>query len=185
MVGIGKTTLARVVYGILFNKFEACSFIPNIREVSKKGGLLQLQQSLLFELLMESYVNIQDMDIGVLVIKNRLHHKRFLLVLDDVTKLDQLNKLAGEHNWFGRGSRVIITTRDGHLLLTHRVDDIYEPTELNYDATLHLFSLKAFEEDHPAKGYQILSQYFVQYASGLPLAIKVLGSFLFKRSTAE
>ena len=50
---------------------------------------------------MESYVNIQDMDIGVLVIKNRLHHKRILLVLDDVTELDQLNKLVGEHNWFG------------------------------------------------------------------------------------
>ncbi|KAK9995060.1 hypothetical protein SO802_024763 [Lithocarpus litseifolius] len=46
-------------------------------------------------------------------------------------------------------------------------------------------SLKAFGEDHPAIGYQTLSQYFVQYASGLPLAIKVLGSFLFKRSTAE
>ncbi|XP_065623124.1 disease resistance protein RUN1 isoform X1 [Quercus suber] len=183
--GIGKTTLARVVYGILFNKFEACSFIPNIREVSKKCGLLRLQQSLLFELLMESYVNIQDVDNGVLVIKNRLHHKRILLILDDVTELYQLNKLAGEHNWFGRGSRVIITTRDEHLLLTHKVDDIYEPTELNYDEALHLFSLKAFGEDHPAMGYQTLSQYFVQYASGLPLAIKVLGSFLFKRSTAE
>ena len=185
MGGIGKTTLARVVYGILFNKFEACCFIPNIGEVSKECGLLRLQQSLLFELLMESYVNIQDVDNGVPVIKNRLHHKRILLVLDDVTELDQLNKLVGEHNWFGRGSRVIITTRDGHLLLTHKVDDIYEPTELNYDEALHLFSLKAFGEDHPAKGYQILSQYFVQYASGLPLAIKVLGSFLFKRSTAE
>ena len=40
MVGIGKTTLARVVYGILFNEFDACSFIPNIREVSKKCGSL-------------------------------------------------------------------------------------------------------------------------------------------------
>ena len=40
MAGIGKTTLARVVYGILFNEFDACSFIPNIREVSKKCGLL-------------------------------------------------------------------------------------------------------------------------------------------------
>ena len=184
MGGIGKTTLARVVYGILFNKFEACCFIPNIREDSKKCGLLRLQQSLLFELT-ESYVNIQDVDNGVLVIKNRLHHKRILLVLDDVTKLDQLNKLAGEHNWFGRGSRVIITTRDGHLLLTHKVDDIYEPTELNYDEALHHFSSKAFGEDHPVVGYQTLSQYFVQYASGLPLAINVLGSFLFKRSTAE
>ena len=56
---------------------------------------------------------------------------------------------------------------------------------MNYDQALHLFSLKAFGEDHLAMDYQTLSQYFVQYASGLPLAIKVLGSFLFKRSTAE
>ena len=73
-------------------------------------------------------MNIQDVDNGVLVIKNRLHHKRILLILDDVTALDQLNKLAGEHNLFGRGSGVIVTTRDEHLLLTHKVDDIYEPT---------------------------------------------------------
>ena len=34
--GMDKTTLARVVYSIQSNKFEACSFIDNIREVSKK-----------------------------------------------------------------------------------------------------------------------------------------------------
>ena len=36
MVGIGKTTLARVVYGILFNKFEACSFIPILGKFLKR-----------------------------------------------------------------------------------------------------------------------------------------------------
>ena len=40
MAGIGKTTLARVVYSILFNEFDACSSIPNIRGVSKKCGSL-------------------------------------------------------------------------------------------------------------------------------------------------
>ena len=70
-------------------------------------------------------VNVKDIDNGVIMIKNRLRHKKILLVLDDVNELDQLNKLVAEHNWFGSGSRVIITTRDMHLLMTHKVDKIY------------------------------------------------------------
>ena len=34
--GTGKTTLARVVYSMISNQFEACSFISNVKEVYKK-----------------------------------------------------------------------------------------------------------------------------------------------------
>jgi hypothetical protein len=34
--------------------------------------------------------------------------------------------LAGKHDWFGPGSRIIITTRNAHLLKQHEVDEIYE-----------------------------------------------------------
>ena len=55
------------------------------------------------------------------MIKNRLCHKRILLILDDVNQFKQLEKLTGEPNWFGQGSRVIITTREEHLLIRHKV----------------------------------------------------------------
>ena len=43
--GMGKTTLARVVYRMVSNKFEACCFIANVREISKKkSGLCKLQK---------------------------------------------------------------------------------------------------------------------------------------------
>uniref|UniRef100_A0A2N9G1W6 ADP-ribosyl cyclase/cyclic ADP-ribose hydrolase n=1 Tax=Fagus sylvatica TaxID=28930 RepID=A0A2N9G1W6_FAGSY len=185
---MGKTTLARVVYGMVSNQFEACSFIVDVREVYEKAGkdgLLQLQKQILNELLMERDVNIHDVDNGVLMIKNRLRHKKILLVLDDVNKLGHLKKLAGEHGWFGPGSRVIITTRDKQLLVTHSVNEIYEVEALDDDEALQLFSLKAFKKDHPAEYYAELSQAFVSYAKGLPLAIEVLGSFLFNRSIDE
>ena len=188
MGGMGKTTLARVVYGMVSKQFEACSFIVDVREVYEKAGkdgLLQLQKQILNELLMERDVNIHDVDNGVLMIKNRLRHKKILLVLDDVNKLGHLKKLAGEHGWFGPGSRVIITTRDKQLLLTHSVNEIYEVEALDDDEALQLFSLKAFKKDHPAEYYAKLSQAFVSYAKGLPLAIEVLGSFLFNRSIDE
>ena len=50
--GMGKTTLARVVYRMVSNQFEACSFMADIREVYKVHGLHQVQQTLLNELLM-------------------------------------------------------------------------------------------------------------------------------------
>ncbi|XP_075650119.1 TMV resistance protein N-like [Castanea sativa] len=183
--GMGKTTLAKVVYSMILNQFEACCFIANVREVYKKKGILHLQQTLLEDLLILRDMNVKDVDNGVLMIKNRLRHKKILLVLDDVNDLDQLNKLVAEHNWFGPGSRVIITTRDVHLLRTHKVDKIYEIEGLSYDEAFHLFNSKAFDKEHPTENYQELSQAFIRYANGLPLAIEILGSFLYNKSTYE
>ncbi|XP_065638620.1 disease resistance-like protein DSC1 [Quercus suber] len=184
MGGIGKTTLARVVFHMVLDKFEGCCFLANVREVCEKYGLVRLQQQLILQLLNEN-MSVQDVNEGLLVIKNRLRHKRILLVLDDVDQLDQLNKLAGNQNWFGLGSRVIITTRDKHLLQILGVDEIYEANLLTHDESLHLFGLKAFRKDHPPEDYLELSEDFVYYADGLPLAIEILGSFLFGRSTNQ
>ncbi|XP_030936792.1 TMV resistance protein N-like isoform X2 [Quercus lobata] len=183
--GMGKTTLARVVYSMISKQFEACCFISNVREVYKKYGILQLQKTLLENLLILRDVNVKDVDNGVLMIKDRLHHKKILLVLDDVNELDQLNKLVGGHDWLGPGSRVIITTRDVHLLITHKVDYICEVEGLSDDEAFCLFNSKAFDKEHPPEEYLKLSQAFVDYANGLPLAIEVLGSFLYNRSMDE
>ncbi|KAM3733208.1 hypothetical protein ACB098_11G118000 [Castanea mollissima] len=180
MGGIGKTTLARVVFDTVLKKFEGCCFLPNVREVCEKDGLIPLQQLLIRKILNES-VRIQDVDEGLFVIKNRLRHKKILLVLDDVNQLDQLKKLVGKGNWFGSGSRVIITTRDKHLLRILKVDKIYEAKGLDNDEALHLLCLKAFTNDHPPKDYLALCKEVVQYTKGLPLAIEILGSFLFSR----
>ena len=179
--GMGKTTLAIAVYGMVSNKFEACYFIANIREESKKRGLCKLQK----KLLMLKNLNFQDVGEGVLMMKKMLHNKKILLVLDDVTELDQLEKLAGEHCWFGSSSRIIITTRDKHLLVLHEAKEIYEVEVLNHEEALQLFSLKALKMDHPPEDYGKLSQAFVNYSKGLPLALEVLGSFLFGKNVDE
>ncbi|KAM4080463.1 hypothetical protein ACJW30_11G018400 [Castanea mollissima] len=181
MGGIGKTTLARAVFRMVSNKFEGCCFLANVKGVCEKDGLVRLQQQLIRQILNEN-MGVEDVNEGVFVIKNRLRHKKILLVLDDVDQLDQLNKLAGDHIWFGLGSRVIITTRDKHLLQTLGVDEIYEANGLTHGESLHLLSLKAFKKDHPPEDYLELSRDFVYYANDLPLAIEILGSFLFGRS---
>ena len=176
MGGMGKTTLARVVYYMVSKKFEACSFIKDVRENVKKKGLVPLQQQIFDD--MEMDLKIKEEYEGALKMKERLCHKRILLVLDDVNELDQLKMLAGEHDWFGPGSRIIITTRDAHVLEAHGADGIYEVKGLGAKDALQLFSSKAFKEKHVPNDYLELTKHFVNYANCLPLALEVLGSFL-------
>ena len=185
MGGLGKTTLARVVYDEFRNHFEGSSFIANVREDSKKHGLPTLQQQLLEDILKDQNIRVRNDYDGVAEIKKRLHFKKVLLVIDDVDRLDQLEKLVGRCDWFGLGSWIIITTRDEHVLIQHEVLNRYNPKGLNKDDALKLFCLKAFKNEQPKEGYRQLSQKVVKYANGLPLALVTLGSFLVGRTTDE
>ena len=71
------------------------------------------------------------------------------------------------------------------MLRTRKVDVIYEAKGLNDVEAFHLFNLKAFGDEHPIADYLELSRAFVHYANGLPLAIEILGSFLFSKSKDE
>ncbi|XP_075651922.1 uncharacterized protein LOC142622358 [Castanea sativa] len=185
MGGMGKTTLARVLYYMVFEKFEACGFIEDIREKYERDGLLSLQHKIIYDILKEKDLEISGKYEGVFEIKKRLCCKRILLVLDDVDKLDQLKFLVGEHDWFGPGSRIIVTTRDEHVLIAHNVKEIYEVNGLNREYSLQLFLSKAFKNKHVLDDYLELSNHFLNYAGGLPLALEVLGSFLIGKSIAE
>ncbi|XP_065622352.1 disease resistance protein RPV1 isoform X1 [Quercus suber] len=184
MGGMGKTTLARVIYDRINCKFEGSCFIANIRGKSGDSLLVPLQKQILSDILIESNIYIRNIQWGINVIKRRLCCKKVLIILDDVDHYEQLEALVGEQDWFGQGSRIIITTRNQHLLIQHKVSEaeIYEAKKLNNDEALQLFSMKAFKKDSPLEGYVELSQEMISYASGLPLALKVLGSFLFHRS---
>ena len=89
-----------------------------------------------------------------------------------------------EHHWFGPDSRIFIT-RDNHVLEACEVDEIYEFQGLNFKDALQLFCLKAFKKEQVPNDYLELSKDFIKYAAGLPLALEVLGSFLFGKSTTE
>jgi len=117
--------------------------------------------------------------------RNRLRHVKSLIILDDVDQVEQLEKLAVSREWLGAGSRIIITSRDEHILKVYGVDAVYKVPLLNMTNSLQLFSQKAFKLDHIISGYDKLAFDILSYANGLPLAIKVLGSFLFDRNIFE
>ncbi|KAG7945350.1 hypothetical protein I3843_15G147500, partial [Carya illinoinensis] len=176
--GVGKTTIANDSYNQISSQFEGSCFLRNIRETSKQvRGLIQLQNTLLSEIL-GTKLDINDVDRAVRVIGRRLQSKRILLILDDVNDLVQLEKLVGDCAWFGYKSRVIITTRDQHILDNYEVDSKYEVMTLDDNEALQLFSLHAFEEKEPLKDYIDLSKQVTEYVQGLPLTLALLGSDL-------
>ncbi|XP_059669058.1 disease resistance protein RUN1-like [Cornus florida] len=184
--GIGKTTIAKVVFNRIFNQFEGYCFLKDVKEVSERqNGLTDLQQQLLNDILMEEDLKMSNVDYGINVIKKRLHYKKVLVVLDNVDSLKQLESLVGANDWFGFGSRIIVTTRNERLLVEQKVDEMYKVELLKDDEALQLFSWHAFTTNHPLEDYLDLSRSVVNYAGGLPLALQVLGSHLFKRSFKE
>ncbi|KAM5575895.1 hypothetical protein ABKV19_014704 [Rosa sericea] len=181
MGGIGKTTIAHVVFERVQAQFEGCSFLENVREVIEKQGAVHLQEQLLSDLL-KCNVNVQNTKMGKNIMRQRLHTKMVLIILDDVDQEEQLEALC-ERESFGPGSRIIITSRDEHLLSAVEGDKVYNVNPLTDAEALQLFSMKAFKKDQLV-GEEVLklSKEFLKYANGLPLAIKVLGSSVKGRS---
>ena len=179
--GIGKTTIINALYNQISHQFESVSLLTNVRkESTKNSGLLKLQQKLLDDTLRtKGQIVLKNVYEGIKIIRDKLSSKKVLVFLDDVDELTQLEHLIGKHNWFGLGSRIIITTRKKDLLTRHEVNDIYEVKKLNFHEALQLFCRYAFKQHHLKEGYADLSHQVVRYADGLPLALKVLGSLLF------
>ncbi|CAL0323876.1 unnamed protein product [Lupinus luteus] len=181
--GIGKTTIAKAVYNTVSDQFRYASFLANVGEnASHRIGLVKLQERLLYEILGEKTIRLGNADRGINIIKDRLCRKRVLLVLDNVDDADQLQALAGGFDWFGPGSRIIVTSRDKHLLTAHQIDLTYEVKKLNHDEALQLFSWNAFGQSEPDSKFFEISNRAVCYAEGHPLALTVLGSDLCGRS---
>ncbi|XLR20535.1 hypothetical protein HN51_067335 [Arachis hypogaea] len=109
---------------------------------------------------------------GRTIIQNSLRLKKVLLVLDDVNHEKQLEDLAGEKDWLGPGSRIIITTRDFHLLRKNKLHETYNVEGLVESEALNLFSLEAFNLPKPSEEFLDLSKEVVKYSGGLPLALK-------------
>ncbi|KAK3437927.1 hypothetical protein EUGRSUZ_C02570 [Eucalyptus grandis] len=180
MGGIGKTTLAKVVFNQIYSRFNGCSFLSGVREAIKDGKIIQLQKQLLSEIFDSKPVEIFDSDAGINHIKWRFCHKKVLIVLDDIDEWAQLSMLAAKGDWFGSGSRIIITTRDTNNLAIEEYK-VYQMTELHYHHALQLFSKHAFKMDSPPHDYDDISCDITHMTGGLPLALEVIGCSLYRK----
>ncbi|CAN7110381.1 unnamed protein product [Brassica rapa subsp. narinosa] len=157
--GIGKTTVARALYWKLSNNFEVTDFMESIRGSPENHHPFVL--------------NLQE------------QYRKVLLVLDDVHDSKQLKAMAGNPQWFGRGSRIIITTNDKKLLKAHGIDQIYHVEFPSTLEALEIFCLYAFDQKSPYDGFEELSMEITGLAGNLPLGLSVFGSYLRGMSKGE
>ncbi|XP_038716995.1 disease resistance protein RPV1-like isoform X2 [Tripterygium wilfordii] len=151
---------------------------------SHNCGPKNLRKELLSAILNDDNLNLDALHIGLPIVRNRLQHKRVLVVFDDVNNFQHIQHLVGKFEWFGPGSIFIITSRDKQVL-KNLVDQIYEVRGLNSHEALCLFSRYACREQRPPINHVWLSDKVIKYANGNPLAVTVLGSFLLGKSEEE
>ena len=185
--GVGKTTIAKAVYNTIYKLFEGSSFLENVRERFRTfNGVIQLQETLLCEILGDMNLKVGNVFRGINLIKERFCNKRILLILDDVDKSNQIERLIGKCDLLAPGSKIIITTRDKHLLATlGKGLSTYDVKELNDREALKLFSLHAFQRNKPKEDYSELTDQVIHYAKGIPLALAIIGAGLYGRDQME
>ncbi|XP_029125871.1 TMV resistance protein N isoform X2 [Cajanus cajan] len=185
MGGIGKTTLATALFDKISHQYDACCFIDDVSKIYGEFGPVVAQKQLLCQALNQGNVEINNLYQGTLLIRTRLCHLKVLIVLDNVDQDEQLEKLALHPKYLGVGSRILIISRDSHILRNYGVNEVYNVQLLNANKALQLFCRKTFKSDDILNDYEELTYDVLKYVDGLPLAIKVLGSFLFGRDVYE
>lgn len=188
MGGVGKTVLAQAVFRAICHEFEASCFIANVSDNSKEHGLVYLQKHLLNNLLGLD-ADILDIDQGIVLLRKRLHSKKVLIILDDVASREELEALVGNgkqlNHMFGSGSRVIVSTRNMHLLKVYEVKIMYKVEVLTKEEARKLFCLIAFKGNDPPSDYGDLCDSITTYTGGVPLALVILANLLYARSLED
>jgi len=180
--GSGKTTLAKAIYNQIHDTFTEKSFIEDIAQFSGIRGDLGLREQLLSDVLNKK-VEIDSVEMGRTMIRERLSGKRALIVLDGVPWFGA--SLVSECRWLSGGTVIIITTRHQQLATIYQSSSVFETKLMNPDESLELLSWHAFREAKPNKEYTDLAKRVVGRCGGLPLALEVIGSYLYERTKEE
>jgi hypothetical protein len=180
MGGIGKTTLAKEIY-YRFEKndtFEKRSILMDVRECA----ILDLQTQLARDLFKEDVRSMEEFNKCF----NRVMDCKVLIVIDDVDQKVQFDQLIPNINKLAPGSRVIITSRDSNV-----VNNIMEKGNCKYlrhemavlstTDSRHLFNWHAFHSIDAIDDFQELAKKVADACCGLPLALEVIGCFLFDK----
>ncbi|GLJ36536.1 hypothetical protein SUGI_0734090 [Cryptomeria japonica] len=180
MGGSGKTTLAKQLYNSKYRNMERSSFVLDIRDAASKKVLHTKQKKLIEDIGLPD-VSVDDLETGKGILANRLRSIRALIVLDDVDAVDQLDALVPEKDSLGRGSLIVVTTREREVLLGWGISFsfIYKMKALYSPHAKQLFCWHAFLQPSPIFEFEDLVENFLNVCKGLPLSLKVFGAQLY------
>ncbi|XP_039173309.1 TMV resistance protein N-like [Eucalyptus grandis] len=119
---------------------------------------------------------------GVRFLKKIFRSMKVLIVLDDVEKASLLKEFVGAKlDWFGCGSRVIVTSKESRVLqgfVAQGLAHTYNVNPMDDNRAFNFFwQYAASGKSDELRSYVKIAIEIVKAAKGLPLLVKVFGSF--------
>jgi disease resistance protein RPM1 len=187
MGGIGKTTLTKKVYEneSVKGHFDCCVWITVSQSYNVSKILISMTKQIYqAKEIAPGQIDMTDEITLISQLRKCLQQKRYVVVFDDVWKIEfwEIVKHALPCN--GRGSRIIITTRSDLIGVSCREslsDKVHKLQPLSQDKAWELFCRKAFQTEFQRccpRGLVRLSMDIVKKCEGLPLAIVAIGGLL-------
>uniref|UniRef100_A0A2N9GJI5 Disease resistance RPP13-like protein 1 n=1 Tax=Fagus sylvatica TaxID=28930 RepID=A0A2N9GJI5_FAGSY len=179
MGGVGKTTLAQLVYNnkMVIQNFDVRAWVC----VSQEFDVLRITKTVL-EAVTSSTSDSDDLDLLQVRLNKSLVGRKFLIVLDDVWNDNYLGweLLQTPLKSGAYGSRLIVTTRNESVASIVRTVPTYHLKQLTDEDCWLLFAKHAFG-NRESRGYselELIGKKVVKKCNGLPLAAKALGGLL-------
>ncbi|KAJ0483818.1 putative P-loop containing nucleoside triphosphate hydrolase, leucine-rich repeat domain superfamily [Helianthus annuus] len=185
MGGVGKTTLARLLYNDakVDAHFELRAWVC----VSDDFDLFKISKTI-FQDVSGDYKAFENLNQIQIALKEKLKDKRFLIVVDDVwtESKEKWEKFVLPFHSGALGSRIIMTTRKKELL--DKLDcgdvDVDLLESLSFEDALSLFAFHALGVNSFVSSCPTLRKKcegIVNKCGTLPLALKAIGSLLWKK----
>ncbi|XP_059440702.1 putative disease resistance RPP13-like protein 1 [Corylus avellana] len=179
MGGIGKTTLAQLVYkdNRVKEHFDLQSWVC----VSDDFDVFGVTKTVL-ESVTSSTCDMKDLNLLQVRLQQKLMGKKFLLVLDDVWNENYADweVLSNPFKIGAPGSIVLVTTRNGSVasIMNALPTDHLKP--LVEGDCWSLFAKYAFHDDEfdARRELEVIGRQIVKKCEGLPLAAKTIGGLL-------
>ncbi|KAL5159577.1 putative disease resistance RPP13-like protein 1 [Glycine soja] len=184
MGGLGKTTLAQLVYNDprIVSKFDVKAWIC----VSEEFDVFNVSRAIL-DTITDSTDHGRELEIVQRRLKEKLADKKFLLVLDDVWNESRPKWEAVQNALVcgAQGSRILVTTRSEEVASTMRSEK-HMLGQLQEDDCWQLFAKHAFRDDNLPRDPVCtdIGRKIVEKCKGLPLALKSMGSLLHNKPSA-
>ncbi|XP_058108830.1 disease resistance protein RGA2-like [Magnolia sinica] len=185
MGGLGKTTLAQLAYNDEKVKgyFEMRMWVC----VSEDFNVKQITESIIKSADTKFEGKNLNLDQLQLHLREMLHGKRFLIVLDDIwcEASEKWDKLKLPFQAGASGSRILITTRNENVALAMGRAHEHKLAVLSHDDCWLMFRRRVLEHRSAEELSELedIGREIVNKCGGLPLAAKTIGSAMCSRRT--
>ncbi|CAL5381822.1 unnamed protein product [Camellia sinensis] len=179
MGGLGKTTLAKMVYNdeVVNKHFDLKAWVC----VSDEFDIMRISKVILESITSKPF-EFKELDKVQVQLKQNLIGKKILIVLDDVwdKKYNDWNILKGPFNDGVSGSKIIVTTRDREVASIMGTVQNHLLQHLSDDDCWSVFEQHAFGNRSMDANSNLVSlgRKIVGKCKGLPLAARTLGGLL-------